>query len=146
MVNSRLYRSVELHLDSPSLLPPCCATLDRDKFTFTFGVWHRVTRERKWIVGRRSWPLEHHVYFRSLCTCKCWDNSRNKTVRDLRKWRSRFQKKVTELWLVRTQRFRGTGRLDSNWHEEGHRSPPREGHREKYHCICRIIAVGWKFN
>jgi len=52
----------------------------------------RVTTERKWIVGRRSWPLEHHVYFRSLCTCKCRDNNGNKAVSDLRKWRSRFQK------------------------------------------------------
>jgi hypothetical protein len=80
-----------LHLDP---LPFHHAVLlrDRDIFTFTFGVCRRVTRDRKWIVGRRSWSLEHHVYFRSLCTCKCWNNNRNKTVSDLRKWRSRFQK------------------------------------------------------
>lgn len=31
-------------------------------------------------------------------------------------------------------------------HEESHPSPSREGPREKYHCICRMIAVGWNFN
>ena len=92
-INSRLYRPVELHLDSPPLFQHAVLLRDMDKFTFTFGVCHRVTRERKWIVGRRSWPLEHHVYFRSLRTCKCWNNNRNKTVSGLRKWRSEISKK-----------------------------------------------------